>query len=268
MKKVIVLSMALLVITVVTPVKAQEPAEVSTPSATLQVDYLSRYLLYGFDMLPDDDQAIQPSLTVDLWDSGFTFRALGSWALESDKEDTEEMDYTLAYTTSMMQDDAMQMDVTLNYTYYNFFESSSKTRDFQEVGAKFALPNIIGGGLTPYYRVVRLMPRRGGENGVVNYDLRGWLHIIGMDYMWMAGCAASGEQMPVHLGAHIVYNDGFGYETVDNDWSHAVFEVATPFENIMGGTLTPSVAYQITMDDSVNEDSDEFVVGMNYTYKF
>lgn len=244
------------------------PEETRSPSATLQVDYLSRYLWYGYDVMADDDQVIQPSLTLGLWDTGFSFTIFGSWALESNKEDTEEADYTLAYDTSFMQDDAMQVDMSVNYTYVSYFENSSSLADYHEVGSKFSLPNLIGNGMVPYYRIVHLMPRKGGEEDDPAYNLRGFIHIFGMDYTWMAGCAASGEQMPIMLGAAVVYNDGTGYTTTDHDWSHAMFKVATPFENIMGGTLTPSVAYQITMDDSVNEDSDEFVVGMNYTYKF
>ena len=46
-----------------------------------QVDLVSRYVWRGFDLLPDNHPAIQPSLTIDLGESGFSLNVWSSFAL-------------------------------------------------------------------------------------------------------------------------------------------------------------------------------------------
>lgn len=76
-------------------------------------------------------------------------------------------------------------------------------------------------------------------------------------------------QQILHLLAEVVYNDGIGPadDVVDHDWSHVLFSVSTPFGISDNLTLTPALYYQLSMDDSVNDD-DETWVGLSMTYKF
>ena len=239
---------------------------------SVSAEYKTRSMLYGMDTLPDDDGVFTPSATIDLWGTGFSATVVGKWATEGEHVDDEELDYTLAYDFSLMKDESAQTDVTLNYTYYDFYRQDSQQRDFYETGAKFAMPNIIGNNVVPYYRLVFLEPIANGEQGDAGldspYDLRGFLHIIGVDYTMNLECPMSETKQPIVFGASTVFNDGWGYENVDHDWSHATFEVKAPIADVLGGTLTPSVAYQVTMEDTVNDDQDEIIFGIKYTYAF
>lgn len=241
---------------------------------SVSAEYKTRNMLYGFDTFQDDDGAFFPSTKLDLWGTGFSAEVLGKFATEGEHSEQQELDYTLAYDFSLMKDESTQTDMTLNYTYYNFFKHNSEDFDFYEVGAKFAMPNIVGNNVVPYYRVVFLEPIKGGNEGDVNVDnapgfdnLRGWLHIFGVDYTMNLECPMSETKQPIVFGASTVYNDGVA-DGIDHDWSHATFEVKAPIADVMGGTLTPSVAYQVTMEDSVNDDKDEVIFGIKYTYAF
>jgi choline-glycine betaine transporter len=76
----------------------------------------------------------------------------------------------------------------------------------------------------------------------------------------------NGQKQVFRFSGDITYNDGFGGKAVDHDWSHAVLGVST--ELGMGNlTITPSLNYQISMDDSVNREN-EVWCGLNLTYRF
>lgn len=66
---------------------------------SVQVDWVSRYIWRGFDLLPDNHSAIQPSLTVDLGRSGLAFNVWGSFALaqRGTFKYSDEIDLTLSY---------------------------------------------------------------------------------------------------------------------------------------------------------------------------
>jgi hypothetical protein len=67
-----------------------------------------------------------------------------------------------------------------------------------------------------------------------------------------------------------VFNDGVGPggQNVDQDWSNAVFGVSTGINLSDDLVLTPGVYYQITMEDTVNDDKDELWTTLSMTYKF
>jgi hypothetical protein len=60
------------------------------------------------------------------------------------------------------------------------------------------------------------------------------------------------------------YNDGI--LGADHDWSHATLGLSTSFE-LEPVTLTPFLNYQISMDESVN-DEDEIYGGISITLDF
>ena len=64
-----------------------------------QVDLVSRYIWRGFDLLPENHAAVQPSLTVDLGESGFSLNIWSSFALGQRGmfKYADEIDLTLAY---------------------------------------------------------------------------------------------------------------------------------------------------------------------------
>jgi len=64
-----------------------------------QVDLVSRSVWRGFDLLPDDHAAIQPGVTFEFGDSGFSFDVWSSFALADRAvfKYSDEIDVTLSY---------------------------------------------------------------------------------------------------------------------------------------------------------------------------
>lgn len=232
-------------------------------TTTVSLDYVSQYMFYGIDTYPDDDAAFQPSINLDMG-NGLSLNVWGSWPIESGgDENARELDYTVAYAFSAMEDEAMQMDFTLNWTYFDLYDSPSDSVDSHEFGAMVAFPNLMDNGIVPHYRFVRLWATDSTSNPTIN----GYVHIFGMSYDFTTeSFINAGQQQEWNLGVDVVYNDE--YVVSESDWSHAVAKLAAPME--MGqGTLTPMVAYQMTMGDfDGNSDDDEFYYGVSYSMDF
>lgn len=80
-----------------------------------QLDLTSRYIWRGFDMLPDNHPAFQPSLTYFFKNSGFSLNIWGSFAL-SDRNIfryVDEVDLTLAYDFKSGEEISLSAGVTL-----------------------------------------------------------------------------------------------------------------------------------------------------------
>jgi hypothetical protein len=68
------------------------------------------------------------------------------------------------------------------------------------------------------------------------------------------------------LCGDVTYNDGYGGVAIEHDWSHATFRMSTNLV-MENWTFTPSLNYQISMDDSVNNEN-ELWFGITTTYRF
>ncbi len=98
----------------------------------------------------------------------------------------------------------------------------------------------------------------------------GAFHVFGLGYdLTAAPILPNTTEQIVCLSTDVVYNDSVGPagEIVDHDWSHALFSLSVPFDINDNLTFTPALYYQLSMDDSVNDD-DETWVGLSMTYKF
>ena len=67
----------------------------SNLGVTLDVTYLSSYIWRGFDCYPQGHSAIQPSISLDFYGTGFGIKVLSSRANGSGFENDEELDFTL-----------------------------------------------------------------------------------------------------------------------------------------------------------------------------
>ncbi|MHC4538898.1 MAG: hypothetical protein ACYTDV_13140 [Planctomycetota bacterium] len=74
----------------------------------------------------------------------------------------------------------------------------------------------------------------------------------------------------LRLHAEAVFNDGVDPRgiDVDHDWTNAVFGIATDFELTDNVALTRGLYYQVTMDESINDDKDETWGTLGMSYKF
>jgi len=222
--------------------------------------YVSRYIWRGYDTYPDNHSAIQPSIDIDLYETGFGINVWSSMANRSGFEDDKEIDYTVYYYNSFFDKEIYAVNYRLGWSYYSYPVMPRTAADMQELFATFCLPNICPLGIIPSYTPICTWPSE------KNSDVRengGWLHIFGLCYdLTMPNII---PERTFHLTAETIYNDGAYGST--HDWSHAVFGISTSFNVTKNLTFTPAFYYQSSWEKSVNEH-DEHWISLSLTYQF
>jgi len=231
-------------------------------ATTVTIEGVSEYIWRGFDML-DDRGALQPSIEVDWWDTGFSMMVWSAIPVKEELGDKHEMRYIGAYSGVLWADMLHATKYSVNFIYYDFTELPSTERDAQEAGVQFSWPKAYMASdsrLVPSYYVGRFWP---AKSNAANSDQGGWIHILGLDYeFWLFGMGV--EKQIGYLSSELVYNDGLG--GVDHDWSHVVFGVGTKMQ--FGQVrFEPKLRYQISFEESVN-DEDELWGGASISYRF
>lgn len=200
-----------------------------------QVDLVSRYIWRGFDLLPDNHAAIQPSLAFDLGESGFSLNLWGSFALAHREvfRHSDEIDLTLAYTFQT----ATNCEVSAGFIIYGYwfardfkFKQNSSQEIFVQV-AKSDLP--LSPTLSVYY----------------DFNLGSGLYVtLGGSHELKVS-----EKVVVEMGGLIGFNsrqyiDMTGFSDID-------LFVKAPLA--LGRVeLTPSINVMIPLLDQVNEDAE------------
>jgi len=280
--KQIVLFVAIVLVAVAVPVRAQEELH-----GAVDVTYQSKYLWRGIDVY-GDKSAIQPSVMLDLYGTGFGISVEGHRANSSGFETTERWDYTLFYKNALFADESYATQYMLGWRYFHFPDApldnppkgpvpagASGDIDLQEIHVVMSWPQILPvEGLVPTYVLVKLWPSGSGSfvgSGGLAGTASGFAHIFMLDYgLPIEGLLPAEPEQVLRLHSEFVFNDGVDPRGagVDHDWTNAVFGVATDFE--LGGnvTLTPGIYYQVTMDKTINPDKDEtwFTLGMKYEF--
>jgi len=252
----------------------------------IDMTYQSKYMWRGIDVY-GDKSAMQPSVMLDLGGTGFGLSAEGHRANSSGYETTERWDFTLFYKNIICPEEDIATQYMVGWRYFYFPDDpldgipagSSGEIDLQEIHAVFSWPNLLQvEGLVPSYVLVKLWPAEsdsfvGSQNllGTTPGTASGFAHIFMLDYgMTIPGLSPDTPEQPVNFHSEVVFNDGVDPRGigVDHDWTNAVFGVSTPFELAENVTLTPGVYYQVTMDDSINDDQDETWMTMGLSYSF
>jgi len=244
---------------------------------SVEVTYLSKYIWRGIDIY-GDKSAIQPSVNLDLYGTGFGISAMGHRANSSEYEDGERWDYTLFYKNAFFGGESYATQYMLGWVYYNFPDMKNDTADLQEIHAVLSWPEILPvEGLVPTYVLVKLWPSYsdslcGSGSGTVG-TASGFAHIFMLDYaLPIEGFLPDVPEQVFRLHSEIVFNDGVDPRPmstgVDHDWSNAVFGIATDFELTENVIVTPAVYHQVTMDKSVNDDQDETWATLGLKYVF
>jgi hypothetical protein len=256
-------------------IKAQE----KELSGSVDFTYLSSYIWRGFDYYPDGHSAMQTSIDLDLYGTGFGVGVGWTRALHGGFENAERINVALYYGNTAYEGEAYAMNYTTGWVYYGFpgeprsGSTSGQAADMQELFASFAWPNACPAGIVPSYTVVTMWPSEGDSAARKN---SGWAHIIGLGYdLTVPGILQDTAEQVLHLSAAMVYNDGMapgvvvnaGSGTVDHDWSHAVFGISTDFDLGNNLSFTPAVYYQSSWEDSVNTQ-DEAWVSLSMKYAF
>ena len=246
---------------------------------SVDLTYQTKYIWRGFDVY-NDKSAVQPSLDLDLFGTGLGVNVMGHRANSSGYEAAERWDYTLYYQNMVLPDEAYALMYRLGWVYYNFPQGNSSDADLQEIHTVLSLPKAIPGGIVPSYVLVKLWPNSSGAWVSSNYDLTtgaeskgsasGFAHIFMLDYpLTIGSILPDTPEQVLNLHAELVYNDGAGPggQDVDHDWSNAVLGVSTGFNLSEDMALTPGVFYQISMEETVN-DQNELWANLSLTYNF
>ena len=263
MKKKVLLT-AVILLSTAGLVQAQE----GQLSGTVDLTYLSSYIWRGFDVY---HRALQPSIDLDLYGTGFGLKVLSSRAMSSGFENSEGLDLTIYYGNNLYEGETYATDYKIGWVYYNYPDEPRTAKDMQEFCASFSWPEICPAGVVPSYTIARMWAARSNSSVAAN---GGWAHILGLGYdLTVEGLLPETPEQILHLSLELVYNDGFapgtftGGASVDHDWSHAVLGVSTDFDLGNNLTFTPAVYYQESMDNSVNSD-DEIWCGLSVKYAF
>ena len=268
--KQMVMVVAVLLIMMIGMAQAQEGAL----HGSIDVTYQSKYVWRGFDIF-GDKSAIQPSVDLDLFGTGFGANVMMHRANSSEYENGERWDYYLYYGNKLMEDQPCATNYRLGWVYYNYPDNSRKDIDLEELHAILSWPNILPvKGLVPTYVLVKLWPANSGSLIGSKADpgtASGWAHIFMLDYgLPIGGLVPDVPEQVLQLHSELVFNDGVhpGGGNADHDWSNAVFGVATDFDLGNNVSFTPGIYHQITMDKSVNDDKDETWITAGIKYKF
>lgn len=246
-------------------------AEAGELSGTVDLTFQSKYIWRGFDVY-NDKSAVQASINLDLFGTGFGVSMMGHRANSSGHEEGERWDYYAYYGNKLFEDELYATHWRMGYVYYNFPEFSSHERgspDLSELHWILSWPNATGvKGLVPTYILVKLWPQNGGSP---QRETSGFAHIFMLDYgMKIPGILPDTDEQVLRLHSEMVFNDGVHPApggNADHDWSNIVFGVETDFDLGNNMSLTPGLYQQLSMDDSVNPD-DETWVNLSLKYKF
>jgi len=204
----------------------------------------------------------------------YVWRGFTVYGSKSAYELTERWDYTLYYQNRMFGEEPYATNYRLAWVYYNYPDLSYKDADLQEAHAVLSLPKMCPGGIVPSYVLVKLWPSKSGSwvgsrSGTTG-TASGFAHIFMLDYgLSVKGLVPEVPEHVLNLHTELVFNDGVGPggQNADHDWSNAVFGVSTDINLADNLTFTPGLYYQISMDESVN-DEDELWSTFGLKYKF
>jgi hypothetical protein len=233
-------------------------------SVDLTTTVQSKHMWHGFDLYGDRAVCL-PAVGVTLGDTGFSGKYIRAYPFTGDLDESAQVIYALFYSGAFLQDTSYATNFTTNYFYYGLPRIHSARSDTQEAGIGFSWPKLLGdSGLVPNYYFGRLWPTRSQSN---LEGCEGFIHVFGLAYnLDVPDFWAVGKNQTFRLSGDISYNDGFGSGAAKHDWSHAVLGVSTDLKK-GNFTITPFLNYQISMEDSVNNE-DELWCGMNATYRF
>ena len=245
----------------------------------IDLTYQSKYLWRGIDVY-GDKSAIQPTLMLDLYGTGLGFSVEGHRANSSGHELTERWDFTLFYKNALFMDESYAMQYLLGWRYFYHPDAPldaapGMSIDLQEIHAVMSLPKILPvEGLVPTYVLVKLWPAESGAfvgSAGPPGTASGFAHIFMLDYgLPIEDLLPEMPEQVLKLHGEVVFNDGVDPRGigVDHDWTNAVFGISTDFNLADNVTLTPGLYYQVTMDETINDDQDETWCTLGLRYSF
>jgi len=231
----VIISSAIALMMLVGAVCGQARADIGAEG---NVTWVSSYIWRGFDLLADDEPAIQPGLAFSL-PHDMSLGLWGSYGLD-DEDDLDEFDVTLSKSGTFK----CGTEWSIGHTYYTF---PVVDQESQETFVGLVFPSLM---LSPALDVYFDW----GDGDGVYAALSGGLDV-----------PFSGDgQVPLSLGVSIGYSDGYwGIEPGVTDVSLSA-AVPVPVKAV---TITPALNYVVTPGDRANNE-DEFWGGIDIAFSF
>ena len=205
---------------------------------SFEAAYSSRYIWRGFDLIPNNYPAFQPSITYELGKTGLWINLWGS--MGPTKRDitksADEFDYSIGYDT---QTSKGLMDLSVGFTYYTFPNAEGDNTS-PEIFAGVTFSKLA---LSPSVTVYR------------DFDLGDGYYISG-------SISRTLDPLPLSIGASVGYNSNLFVK--DSGISDVV--ISFSYELQFGKlTVTPSVHYAYIPMDAVNDENEFWTsFGINF----
>lgn len=230
-------------------------------SVDAEVSYVSRYMFRGFDTL-DDEGAIQPSLTVNVGESGLWVNFWGSFGLdgglafdETKREDLDELDWSVGYDFDIVEN----LSASAGYTLFQFPNVGSREANINEFFLGFAYSGLpVELGMNFYYD----FPVETEGPG------RGFLYELTASHTVEVPCLVdSSKKQPFDLEVLVGANDGvYDVDTGGFALTHVQFGVATSID-CKYFEVVPAFYYQISTNKAVNDEDEAWVsVGLSKSF--
>jgi hypothetical protein len=234
-------------------------AEEASLGVDLTTFWGTKFIWNGGDYF-ENHAGILNTVNFDLYGTGFNAGLITAHAGSSGLVNKEGFGYYIKYRSSIFDDSPFKADYQLRWQYYDFYDNPS-TLDVQEIRLHISFPELFSNKIIPTYHGKYLYTARGGGERAAT-EPEGFIHMFGLKYGMDTPLLSS----RLDFKWDISYRDGWGGKKFDHDWSHTTFTVSTniPFGQ---GILIPSLYYQISMEDTVNENN-ELYASLSYKIKF
>jgi uncharacterized protein (TIGR02001 family) len=244
------------------PTKDANLSEKAKLGIQLDVTWVSKYIWHGQDLY-EGHAAFQPSITFDLYGSGFSVGVWGSSACGGGFVNSDELDYWAAYSNSLFKDTKFKTDFEVKWTYYDYTRISSDEADSEELDFSFSWPNIFPCGIVPNYTLSYLYSAT-SHSPAAALEMDGFMHTFGFTYD--VNVPQVKLPLPLKFSWDITYNDGQGGKDFGHEWAYTTFGLSSYIKCGPGG-FTPAIYFQKTMDKSTNPQ-DEIWCSFSYTLNF
>jgi hypothetical protein len=255
------------------PSDGSQPASDGKLHATFAGTYLSKFIWRGFDLY-NGHGAIQPSVDVDLWGTGFGISTYYSKPISGEPSDEAWIPSTVYYHNGLFKDEIYAINYVFGFSYFNYPGTSWRNFDMYEAFGRFCFPKLFPFGIVPSYTFVYDTP---ASSNSMQVNGAGFAHVFGLAYDWaLPAILPDTTEQIIHLTWETVYNDGVGPgnpakpefgRKVDHDWSHQVFGISTDIPIVKNLFFVPAFYYQNSWDSSVNQQ-DETWVSLALKYSF
>jgi hypothetical protein len=217
----------------------------------LDVKYMSKYMSKGIEAYSEHG-AVFETLSADLWGSGwgvaFGHQSATGTSKGANTVDKQRFNSSVYYGNTALEGEQLETKYKVSWTMKNYYGRKRNAGDSQEFIASFSWPSLLGiDNLTPYY-VTHYETPRGSDYDSPARTKAGWVHRVGL--ATKLNCEALPN--PIKFTAEAAYNDGYGGDSIDHDWSHITLGMSTKFQLADNMTLIPGIYYQTTMEDSVS----------------